>query len=204
MSEREAIERVEPAGGAELEHVARAIAEAEGQIGSPLGYFPQGTPMRAATWEDHTDETHATWLKMAKAAIAAWNTRAGAPSPDMAELQRLSEDATLGPWRADNDDGYGRESIYGPRPPHDLIAQCVGDDAETCADAAFIVACVNYVRAQLTSPSRPDARLREAVERLRVELEHFAATEDHIEGAGAYSHAASCLQHLLAQTGEGD
>lgn len=53
----------------ELEAVARAIADAE--MG-PLGYFPNGAPMRVATWNDHTDETKLLWRAQAQAAADAF------------------------------------------------------------------------------------------------------------------------------------
>lgn len=205
-----------PAGRAELLPVARAIHEALG--GDGWAYTNYG----ADEWNSKREEL----LNAAQAAIAAWNTRVGPASTDMAELQRLSEEATPGPWVfAEENVGtmfdagygllYGEPGAGGWEKNLYISVGCSGNvDRELGenvgkANAAFIVACVNYVRAQLASPSHPDTRLREAVEGVVAELEqeHEYYTRDPLDAIAAavgeaYSDAASRLQHVLAESSD--
>lgn len=57
---------------AQVETVAKAIAEAEGAFG-PLGYFPDNSPMRDGTWGDYDEDQREEWRKAARAAIRALN-----------------------------------------------------------------------------------------------------------------------------------
>lgn len=88
--------------------------------------------------------------------ILAIEAEAAALDPDLAALRDLSEKATPGPWRAGvepmDSNGVWSEAITaGPDEdgdPSHLVAWCHSDWRDD-ADAAFIVAAVNYVRERL-------------------------------------------------------
>jgi hypothetical protein len=81
-------------------------------------------------------------------ALTAWNTR---PSVVPAELAELSARATHGEWVAEN--GGGRGSWIGntSRARDWAALSCGNSDQEAEANAAFIVAAVNYLRALLSA-----------------------------------------------------
>lgn len=59
-----------PAGDAVIERVARAICAEE--TGGPLGYFPDGSPMRSGgVWNEYDDRQHGEWRALARAALNA-------------------------------------------------------------------------------------------------------------------------------------
>ena len=68
----------------------------------------------------------------------------GSLAAQATELRALSDAATPGPWR--QGEGFGRRRWVRPY-GGDSIARALRSDA----DAAFIVAAVNYVRAALAS-----------------------------------------------------
>ena len=53
-----------------VEKVARTICESEADY--PIGYFPDGSPMRAGGhWDEYMDSQHEEWRRYARAAIAS-------------------------------------------------------------------------------------------------------------------------------------
>jgi hypothetical protein len=92
-------------------------------------------------WSDHRHT--ADFIRDLREALTAWNTR---PSVVPAELAELSARATHGEWVAEN--GGGRGSWIGntSRAKDWAALSCGNSDQEAEANAAFIVAAVNYVR----------------------------------------------------------
>jgi hypothetical protein len=80
----------------EVERVARAICEAD--CGGPLGYFPDGTPMRDSSWDDFDERQQEAFKNTARAAIAALSL---APrQADEAERENADAKAGEGEWEA--------------------------------------------------------------------------------------------------------
>jgi hypothetical protein len=82
---------------------------------------------------------------------------AATPSPDAGELERLralSEAATPGPWRV-SDGGMSYLAVSGRGQNLRPIAECW--QSEPKADAALLVAAVNYVRAALEGAKPAEA-----------------------------------------------
>lgn len=73
-----------------LEKVARAISSEDG-CGAPLGYFPNGSPMRDSVWDEFMSEQHAAWRAMARAALTALQ------NPDEGTVEAM--ELALSEWR---------------------------------------------------------------------------------------------------------
>ena len=99
-------------------------------------------------------------------AILAIEAEASLPAsgPPVETLRPLSDAATPGPWLTGTDDAT-RDGLFsstaitfedyapdGQRSDSSLVAWCHAEDRDE-ADAALIVAAVNYVRSALSSPS---------------------------------------------------
>ena len=89
-----------------IEAMAQAICDVES---GPLGYFPDGSPMRQSTWNDHIDANKILWRKQACAAFAALLTAARAegwalchPEEEISEGMALVGQHTCSEWLNDN------------------------------------------------------------------------------------------------------
>jgi len=99
----------------------------------------------------------------------------------------LLDGVTPGPWEFDNNEGYGADNIWSPRQEDkarvDLVAQAIGDCAESEANARFIAAARDLVPALAAERDALRARVAE----LEVEREaHHANPADFRYWEGRY------------------
>ena len=118
------------------------------------------------------------------------------PSPDLAALSELLEQASPRPWVENNDGGYSRGHIYsrmtpsGYGPPGEYIADVIGDSAETDANAELICAAVNALPALLAAARRVP-ELEGELARLETRASALAAADgEYITSLEARANAA--------------
>ena len=82
-----------------VERVARALQAHDDRHG--MGQFPDGTVMRSAEWNEHSEDQHEEWRGAARAAIAAIPSQAGELERLRVELTNQSQDAERWQKRCD-------------------------------------------------------------------------------------------------------
>lgn len=135
-----------------VEEMAKVICAAD--AGVPIGYFPDGSPMRAGgVWEEYDGQQHDHWRDIARAAIAAKPGQGWRPEipEDLASLLRELGRAEWGQTHAHDAEGHGKHVAESVR----MTTEHFGQDGPQHMHGLYLEGTETVICHTGTSPNSP-------------------------------------------------